>query len=393
LDDPRDVVRLEISEALSRRIRVIPVLVEGARMPEEKDLPDDLTGLARRQAVDLRPEHWNDDLGRLLSALGKRWSRPATSAAAVVVIAVVSVVVVLIRPEILPSAPAQPPAKITPGPSSSVTTAPSPQPSLSASRQPSSPNPRGTTTASAVNVIVDMTSLSYKQFTVGGIAYSNDSAHTISFQPGRYSDLGLPGTPWLMIPVTVDGSGKFVYDAQYDYILRGRKTGRLTAHGRAVTVDHSGCSYTAVSLYLTAGTTNPANVAPGPTSVVLPVQSNVQLLANVSQAGAVTVPAIDAGGLAGTGSTIRIICDPVTIDVSKWRYTYVGVQYAGTASASMPAQFRLAPANYVLVLTDGGVAKEFPFQVDASGHVEYGSEYNGVLTGRGTATLGLARRA
>src|SRR5207247_2365741 len=33
LDNPEDFVRLEIASALSRNIRVIPVLVEGARMP------------------------------------------------------------------------------------------------------------------------------------------------------------------------------------------------------------------------------------------------------------------------------------------------------------------------------------------------------------------------
>lgn len=55
LDDPDDWVRLEVEAAISRGIRVIPVLVDGARMPVETELPQSLRGLARRQAVTLNP--------------------------------------------------------------------------------------------------------------------------------------------------------------------------------------------------------------------------------------------------------------------------------------------------------------------------------------------------
>ena len=37
LDDPDDFVRLEIEAALARNVRVIPVLVDGARMPDSKN--------------------------------------------------------------------------------------------------------------------------------------------------------------------------------------------------------------------------------------------------------------------------------------------------------------------------------------------------------------------
>ena len=35
LDDPHDFVRLEIEAALARNVRVIPILVDGARMPTD----------------------------------------------------------------------------------------------------------------------------------------------------------------------------------------------------------------------------------------------------------------------------------------------------------------------------------------------------------------------
>src|SRR5215469_12903638 len=46
LDDPHDIVRLEIEAALARDVRVIPILVEGAAMPGRDDLPESLADLA-----------------------------------------------------------------------------------------------------------------------------------------------------------------------------------------------------------------------------------------------------------------------------------------------------------------------------------------------------------
>jgi hypothetical protein len=55
LDDPQDWVRLEIEAAIKRGVRIIPVLVDGAKMPSDSELPPSLHGLARRQAVALNP--------------------------------------------------------------------------------------------------------------------------------------------------------------------------------------------------------------------------------------------------------------------------------------------------------------------------------------------------
>src|SRR5262245_21962598 len=44
LDDPNDYVRLEIQAALDRDVRVIPVLVDGAQMPQASELPPLLGG-------------------------------------------------------------------------------------------------------------------------------------------------------------------------------------------------------------------------------------------------------------------------------------------------------------------------------------------------------------
>ena len=75
LDDERDFIRLEIGTALARNVRVIPVLVEGVTMPTDQDLPPDLEGLTRRQAVELRDARWNADVESLTSVLAPIMAR------------------------------------------------------------------------------------------------------------------------------------------------------------------------------------------------------------------------------------------------------------------------------------------------------------------------------
>lgn len=65
LFDESDFVRIEIAAALSRNVRVIPVLVEGGEMPALADLPEALQGLARRQAVVVRHDKFALDAEEL----------------------------------------------------------------------------------------------------------------------------------------------------------------------------------------------------------------------------------------------------------------------------------------------------------------------------------------
>jgi cellulose biosynthesis protein BcsQ len=69
LGDPYDFVRLEVEAALSRGIPLIPVLVDGASMPRADDLPEELAGLARRQALHLRASSWLLDAEALASGI------------------------------------------------------------------------------------------------------------------------------------------------------------------------------------------------------------------------------------------------------------------------------------------------------------------------------------
>ena len=66
IDKPDDWVRLEIERALARDgVEVIPVLVDGARLPPREELPESLLALRRRNAFELSDRRWDYDVGQL----------------------------------------------------------------------------------------------------------------------------------------------------------------------------------------------------------------------------------------------------------------------------------------------------------------------------------------
>ena len=82
IDDPEDFVRVEIESALKRPdVLVVPVLVQGAEMPKQRELPASMAALARRNALQLSDERWKYDVGRLIARLERAQgvrTRPAT---------------------------------------------------------------------------------------------------------------------------------------------------------------------------------------------------------------------------------------------------------------------------------------------------------------------------
>ena len=67
-------MRMEIVAALQRNIRVIPVLVDGARMPRKQDLPEALAPLSRRNAIELSETRFHADVNRLIEAIEKSFA-------------------------------------------------------------------------------------------------------------------------------------------------------------------------------------------------------------------------------------------------------------------------------------------------------------------------------
>src|SRR5262245_47128216 len=71
LDNEKDYVRLEVSTALARGIRVIPVLVDGMTMPGGEILPAPLQPLTRRNAIEISNTRFNFDVERVITAVRK----------------------------------------------------------------------------------------------------------------------------------------------------------------------------------------------------------------------------------------------------------------------------------------------------------------------------------
>jgi hypothetical protein len=71
LEDPDDFITLEVTAALRRHIRVIPVLVDGAPPPRREDLPESLATLARRQGIRLDHASFGAGTAILMSALDR----------------------------------------------------------------------------------------------------------------------------------------------------------------------------------------------------------------------------------------------------------------------------------------------------------------------------------
>lgn len=69
LDNPEDMVRIEVATALAKNKVVVPVLVKGAPMPTREDLPEDLQGMAMRNAIEVSNTNWQGDIAELNDVL------------------------------------------------------------------------------------------------------------------------------------------------------------------------------------------------------------------------------------------------------------------------------------------------------------------------------------
>ncbi|MDT5269315.1 MAG: hypothetical protein QOH49_1501 [Acidobacteriota bacterium] len=76
LHDPEDFVRMEIAAALASDVKIIPVLLNGAQMPDKKELPDDIRELVAYQAEELRDTRWDDDVRHLIEVIRAPFPKP-----------------------------------------------------------------------------------------------------------------------------------------------------------------------------------------------------------------------------------------------------------------------------------------------------------------------------
>jgi TIR domain-containing protein len=71
IDDPADWVRREIRYALEQDLYLVPLLLDGARMPAPDQLPDDIRGLALRQFRRIRHGSFEADVDAVADVLDR----------------------------------------------------------------------------------------------------------------------------------------------------------------------------------------------------------------------------------------------------------------------------------------------------------------------------------
>ncbi|NWF70855.1 MAG: DUF4013 domain-containing protein [Chloroflexi bacterium] len=69
LSSAEDYDSIVLNTALSEKLRVVPVLVEGAPMPTAADLPEALLGLTRRMSMNLYEDTFREDAEKLVNAV------------------------------------------------------------------------------------------------------------------------------------------------------------------------------------------------------------------------------------------------------------------------------------------------------------------------------------
>ena len=61
---------MELELAIKRGLRIIPLLIDDAQMPEGSDLPESLRPILNQQGMKLSDDNWNSDIIRILRAIG-----------------------------------------------------------------------------------------------------------------------------------------------------------------------------------------------------------------------------------------------------------------------------------------------------------------------------------
>ncbi len=75
LDNPSDLVRIEIESALKQEMRIIPLLVDDTTMPAPDELPEPLQNLAFRNGAAIRPDpDFHRDMDRVIRAMNRALS-------------------------------------------------------------------------------------------------------------------------------------------------------------------------------------------------------------------------------------------------------------------------------------------------------------------------------
>jgi hypothetical protein len=72
IDDESDTVRLEIELAISEEVALVPVLVGGAKMPKERDLPQCIRRITQINAAEVSHKRFHSDVSELITTIERQ---------------------------------------------------------------------------------------------------------------------------------------------------------------------------------------------------------------------------------------------------------------------------------------------------------------------------------
>lgn len=192
--DDLDPVRIEIETAFRHGIEVVPILVDGAKMPKPEELPDNIGQLAYRNAAIVdggRDFHQHMDrlirsMNALLSArstTSRNWRWPVGLAAGVVVAAALVLGAFFTQPRLSQWFTKTPGLEVR-----AIDTTPSASPSLSASVGKQASQPPGATSATiGKHVALVIGNASYKEAPTLGNSVNDAIAISDMFRSLGYS--------------------------------------------------------------------------------------------------------------------------------------------------------------------------------------------------------------
>jgi hypothetical protein len=237
-----------------------------------------------------------------------------------------------------------------------------------------------------VRVSVDVTALSYSNYSVAGNFIARDQLPELVVVPGVH-ELGLYQRRGVLNFVVTDAGG-VDYESSLDGIFAGRGSARLVVGGGVrVSVDVTALSY---SNYSVAGNFIARDQLPE-----LGLLPGAHVLALYGRHGWLDFTVTDAGRIdydtamgifTGRGSTtLTVHGRSITIDARTAEFgTFSVPGVADSVDARQVHSFLLVPGVHSVVPSSGTA---ITFTVTAAGNIDYDASLDNVLDGRGTPTL------
>jgi hypothetical protein len=247
---------------------------------------------------------------------------------------------------------------------------------------------RGTTslTLQGRGVAVDATALWGSFQTLDYTSFNADAPATVRLLPGSHFLQGYGGaTVWF----TVNADGTVDYDTALEGTFTGRGTTGLTVQGRGVAIDATALWGSFQTLdYTSFNADAPATVRLLPGSHFLQGYGGATVWFTVNADGTLDYDAALEGAFTGRGTTaLGVVGRTVTVDARVLESAALSLDYVSHASGES-FNVNLLPGSHFLYAGSLGYVW---FSVSTDGTIDYDASLDGILSGRGTATLTFLR--